>query len=138
DMPRILYVEDEADNWDVARLNLRGKYALTRAATARETFAALREQSFAVVLMDIQLAGSDLDGIQIARVLKGKNEAPPPSYAGDLRLPDTPIIFVTAYGARYDEAELLAAGGDEVVPKPVDFAHLCFAMSRVLARKIVG
>ena len=58
----------------------------------------------------------------------------PPDYAAGIRAVSTPIIFVTAYTARYSKAELLEAGGDDLIPKPVNFTHLSLAVARVWAR----
>ena len=128
----LLYVEDEHENREVAALRLRRSYQLLVAADDVEACAILRERGkdLAAILMDIQLKGSALDGIQLTRLLRGalpKDEMPP--HARDVPvLPRVPIIFVTAYGARYTEKELIAAGGNKLVSKPVNFAELTLAL----------
>ena len=74
----MLYVEDEDTNWEVAELSLRGRYDLVRARNARECFEMLKKHKYELVLMDIQLSGSELDGVQITNILKGlyQEEAP--------------------------------------------------------------
>ncbi len=132
--PRILYVEDEDSNWEVAVLGLRGSYELSRAINAREAFTWLAREKFAIILMDIQLSGSDLDGIAITEILKGKYRRPIPAYAEGITSPETPVIFVTAYSARYNKELLKQVGGADLITKPVNFAKLSGAMSRYLTQ----
>jgi CheY-like chemotaxis protein len=130
----ILYVEDEDENWLVAELLLRRSYNLLRARDDREACALINEKRDAIeaVLMDIQLAGSVLDGLKLTRLLKGRLGASEmPSYARMVRKIDVPVIFVTAYGSRYTESDLIASGGDAMLPKPVDFVQLTSTLSRL-------
>jgi CheY-like chemotaxis protein len=131
-LPWIVYVEDEEDNWIVTELQLRRRFQLSWARDDRAACELLGHASRPVhaILMDIQLQGAGLDGIQLTRVLRGT--APPseiPEYARGLTPITVPILFVTAYGARYSEPELLAAGGNGVIHKPVDFVALSLALT---------
>lgn len=136
----ILYVEDEDNNWLIAEPNLRDRYHLKRARDAKSAFEAVQAQEFDCVLMDIQLAESELDGIQITQILRGTYPGVLPPYAHTL--PDwtrqVPIIFVTAYTARYDRAELVGlGGGSELIGKPVNFVTLALTMSRLISGSIL-
>jgi CheY-like chemotaxis protein len=110
-MRNVLYVEDEDVNWFVAAPNLRDKYALCRARNAAEALAAMHAAQFDHILMDIQLASSGLDGINLTRVLRGTY----PGFVSEIGkqqpewTKDVPIIFVSAYTARYSREELIAA-----------------------------
>lgn len=130
----LLYVEDEDVNWEVTQANLRGRYALDRAREARETFARIREKTYDAILMDIQLIKSDLNGIELAQCLRGTFKGAKPPYAVGIELPSTPIIFLTAYGARYTREELMRLGGDDLVTKPIDFTLLALSISRCLLK----
>ena len=124
---RLLYVEDNDANWEVAQLLLKGTYRLSRARNAKEAVSHLETSGFDLILMDIELGGSDLDGIQLTQLFRGTLPNPP-SFASTLKPVDTPIVFVTAYTARYGDSELQAKGGDGVVHKPVDppgQVHIC-------------
>lgn len=131
---KVLYVEDEDTNWEVAELSLRGRYDLVRARNARECFELLKKHKYELVLMDIQLSGSELDGVQITNILKGLYAEEAPEFTTGVRLQGAPIVFMTAYAARYSKAELLEAGGDELVTKPVDFTRLALVVSRLMVR----
>jgi len=125
---RVLYVEDEDENWELAQLWLEGRYELLRARDAQSTCEVVRSagSTLHAILMDIQLSGSALDGIQLTRLLRGT--LPPeqlPANLGVVPVVQVPIFFVTAYGGRYQEGELREAGGTRLLPKPVDFNSLC-------------
>lgn len=133
-LQKVLYVEDEEENRQVASLRLQGKYELIFAADDREAcrLLALHGGELTAVLMDIQLKGSQLDGTHLTRLIRGTLPVEDrPLYARDVKArPELPVIFVTAYGARYSAQDLEAAGGNEVVAKPVDFVRLMGALTR--------
>ena len=131
DLAKILYVEDEDANWQVTELHLRGKYRLKRAKNSTEALALFSRERFDLVLLDIQLSGSELDGIGICKAIRRRAPAGMESSRRD-----PPIVFVTAYAARYDKQELLDAGGDDVVTKPVDYTRLLLVSSRLLIRSL--
>ena len=84
--------------------------------------------------MDIELRGSELNGVDLAKLIRGRSAdfQQVPAYARELpTLPQTSIIFVTAYGAKYTDDQLLAAGGDKVIAKPVDFGALSVALTQL-------
>lgn len=132
---KILYVEDEDTNWEVTHLSLRDKFALQRAATASEAFELLAKEKFDLILMDIQLSGSEMNGIEITQALRGSLTSGLPGYARNVDVQEARIIFVTAYSARYTKEELIEAGGDDLITKPVDFTRLSLAISRLLVRE---
>ena len=133
--PPILYVEDENTNWEITSLSLSDRYHVTRAKNSQEAFDLISSRQFDVILMDIQLMGSDLSGIEITQLLKGLTTNSKLPYTKGITLKNTPIIFVTAYSARYTKQDLVQAGGDDLITKPVDFTRLTLAMSRLMVRK---
>jgi CheY-like chemotaxis protein len=129
--PLVLYVEDDDENWNVTQLRLQGKFRLIRAATDIQACDAVRTHanSLHAILMDIELKGSKLSGIDLTKAFRQKLEhSNLPAYAKELPLVTAPIVFVTAYGYRYKAVDLLAMGGNQVVDKPVDFAKLSLAL----------
>ncbi|MDB4975151.1 MAG: Multi-sensor hybrid histidine kinase [Myxococcaceae bacterium] len=130
----VLYVEDNDDNWHIAQLRLSDGYELVRAANAREAcrLLAARGAEFSAVLMDIELRGSELNGVELVELMRGKRpRASAPDFARELPNLAAPIIFVTAHGAKYADDTLLAAGGDQVIAKPVDFGALSLALTHL-------
>ena len=135
---KLLYVEDEDSNWEIAKLGLRDKYDLERARNAREAFDLIRSHNFDAVLMDIQLMNSDFNGIEITQIMRNRFVGDVPAYAQTLDVSEMPVIFVTAFKERYTREELERAGGNELIPKPVDFIRLSLAITRLVARGISG
>ena len=137
--PRVLYVEDDDENWQVAQLRLDVDFDMVRARDAKEACAQLKAHGsdFIVILMDIELRGSELNGIELTELFRGKRLSKAlPEYARNLPTFTSPIIFVTAHNARYTDVELMLFGADRVIPKPVNFETLTFALQSVqFARK---
>jgi CheY-like chemotaxis protein len=135
----LLYVEDDDTNWEVAELRLKDHYRILRARTAEEACDVIltNKDEIAAILMDIQLQGSALDGIRLTRLLRGKlaRNGLPPRLANVPVLDATPIIFMTAYASQYPEAELLEAGGNKALTKPVEFGQFMLLLANVYLNK---
>jgi CheY-like chemotaxis protein len=128
----ILYVEDDDENWDVAEYRLSRAYNMLRAPTSERACHWIRERgsSISLILMDIELRGSELNGTELTELFRGRQlRRPLPDYAHNLPLVTKPIIFVTAHGARYSDVELMLFGADMVIAKPVNFAALNLALT---------
>ncbi len=140
-LDELLYVEDDDDNFLVAELRLGESYRLVRAKDAEEACRAVRHGSAAIraILMDVELRGSALNGIDLVRLFRGTLVRPKlPDYAVGLPTLSVPILFVTAHGAKHDEKTLLAAGADRLVTKPVDFGELTLALTQLHLARIGG
>ncbi|MFN0062276.1 MAG: serine/threonine-protein kinase, partial [Myxococcaceae bacterium] len=117
DAPVVLYVEDDDDSFLITHARLAPKYQVLRARNDIEACQVLRKQgsSLLVILMDIQLQDSRLDGVALTRLVRGTlKDEPLPAYAMGCPVLSTPIFFVTAHTERFPEPGLLAAGGDRV------------------------
>ena len=129
---KILYVEDHDANWRITQHGLRSTYEVVRARGAHEALSLLAKDDFSLVLLDIELKGSDLDGIELARVIRGRrNQGRDVKFGSRL-----PIVFVTAFEERYRRADLLAEGADDVVYKPVDLTRLRLVIARLTIRNM--
>ena len=118
---RVLVVEDNTVNQEVIGQMLRqlGCRA-TVASGASEGLRALCEQSFDLVLMDIQMPGTD--GVEALRAFRRG----PDSRRAFLTLPGTPVVAVTANALDGDEQRFLDLGFDDYLSKP-------FRQSQLLA-----
>jgi PAS domain S-box-containing protein len=76
------------------------------AMNGQEAVAKIREKQYQAVLMDMQMPV--MDGLEATRMIRGtlKN--------------DVPIIALTAATKKEDEAQVLAAGMNDFLPKPLD------------------
>lgn len=122
--PSVLLVEDNHINQVVALefLSLMG----VQARLAENGLDALRqcqEEAPALVLMDIQMPG--MDGLECARRLRELQR--------EGRLPDFPILALTAHALEADIQASLAAGMNEHLTKPLDFVSLRRHLGRWLA-----
>lgn len=135
--PAILYVEDNVINAKVMKLGMRKDYDVVVAATAKEACAAIQSQvdAFTVILMDIELQNSDLDGIELTRLFRGRLDAHdlPPHIRAPLV--ECPIIIVTAYQERFSEDFLSQAGADASLRKPVNMQELRELVKTLVARR---
>jgi PAS domain S-box-containing protein len=119
---KVLFVEDNPINMAVnkafcTKLGFSGVFV----ENGRECLAALQQQSFDLVLMDIQMpvmAGGDT--LQEIRSLE----------LGTTR--HQPVIAVTAYALRHDSERFLQEGFDGYVSKPVRLDALIREIKRVL------
>jgi CheY-like chemotaxis protein len=130
----LMYVEDDDDNWRVASLRLSDCYELLRARSSAEACRLVdaRGADLSAILMDIELRGSEMNGVELTQLLRGKAaRSSVPEYARGIGPLSTPIIFVTAHSAKYSDAQLLLAGGDKVIPKPIDFGALNLALTQL-------
>ena len=135
---RVLYVEDVDSNFEVAELRLQRGYEVIRAANDRAACDVLRTDapSFLAILMDIQLQGSSLDGIDLARVIRGLPIASVvPEYARGLPRVDLPLLFVTACTASLHEQRALDLHADACISKPLDFLALNLVLTRLITSR---
>jgi CheY-like chemotaxis protein len=129
----VLYVEDDDDNWEIAELRLSKNFELIRAVNDEQACRLLRDRrgEIDVVLMDIELRGSELNGVELTEPMRGnelRSRSSLPAYARALAPLSKPVVYVTAHGARYGGVALSLTGADKVITKPVDFAALSLSL----------
>ena len=138
--PRLLYVEDNDENWHVTELRLGRSYDLVRAADDEAACRILSQtEELYAILMDIELRGSQLNGIDLTKLLRGTLPAAQcPAYARTVPRLDVPVFFVTAHGGTaYSRDELLAVGANDVLLKPVDFTKLTLALTSLHVNRVL-
>jgi two-component system sensor histidine kinase/response regulator len=118
---RILLAEDNVINQKLASriLDNRG-HSVTIARNGREVLAALAQESFDVVLMDVQMP--EMDGLEATAQLRKRELA-----SGG----HTPIVAMTAHAMKGDRERCIHAGMDEYISKPVRPAELFAAIEKV-------
>jgi CheY-like chemotaxis protein len=113
----ILVVDDEPDVAELFRQRFRretrqGTYVLhyaTSGAEALDRLAGEIEPTLVAVLSDINMPG--MDGLQLLGEIKR-------------RLPDLPVMMVTAYGDDERRQQAAEYGASEFLTKPVNFEYL--------------
>jgi two-component system, sensor histidine kinase and response regulator len=118
---RILLAEDNLVNQKLAvRLLEKRGHAVAVADNGREALAALEQQSFDVVLMDVQMP--EMDGLETTAAIREKERA-----AGSR----VPIVAMTARAMKGDRERCLAAGMDDYVSKPLQPTELFDTVERL-------
>lgn len=104
---QILLVEDNPVNQLVtqAMLNKLGLGHIT-VSNGQEALAALKQQSFQLVLMDCQMP--IMDGFEATQRIR----------SGQSNHPNIPIIALTAHGPGLEQAACLSAGMNDCLGKP--------------------
>jgi CheY-like chemotaxis protein len=121
--PMVLLVEDNQINQVVALeflavMGLRSRLA----KNGLEALASAKASAPDLVLMDIQMPG--MDGLECTRQLRELQRCG--------QLPPFPILALTAHALESDIAASMAAGMDEHLTKPLDFAALRGRLGRWL------
>ncbi|WP_457420535.1 response regulator [Roseateles sp. P5_E7] len=121
--PHVLLVEDNHINQVVALefLALMGVEARL-AKNGIEALAACEQAAPDLVLMDIQMPG--MDGLECARRIRALQR--------EAKLPNFPILALTAHALDADVAASMDAGMDEHLTKPLDFVALRTRLQRWL------
>ncbi len=120
---RILLIEDNAVNRRLAQFLLKSQgYEVWEVTNASEAFDALKEKQPDLILMDIQLPG--MDGLTATRHLKA-----------DPVTRDIPVLAVTSYAMKGDEAKAFEAGCSGYVTKPIDKKVFLEAVAQALAAR---
>jgi CheY-like chemotaxis protein len=111
---RILLAEDNVVNQRLSsRLLEKRGHRVVLASTGGEALARLKDETFDVILMDVQMP--DMDGLETTAIIREREKA-----SGTR----TPIIALTAHTMKGDRERCLAVGMDSYITKPVEPAEL--------------
>jgi CheY-like chemotaxis protein len=119
--PRILYVEDSAQNRDIVRRYLADAYEVIDAEDGEQGLERVTRDLPDLVLMDLSLPL--LDGWEATRRIKAN---------GAVR--HIPVIAVTAHATREDRLRAAEAGCVDYVTKPIDRELLLASIEKHLPR----
>lgn len=119
-MSLILIVEDNDKNLKLVRdvLQVKG-YETCEAATAEDGLRIAHERMPDLVLMDIQLPG--MDGIEALKALRAEP-----------RTATLPVVAITASVMQQDRQEILRAGFDGFIEKPINLRGLLDTIQRAM------
>jgi DNA-binding response OmpR family regulator len=115
---RILMVEDHEDAWEIAAFVLEEIYTLSYARDFNEGLRLAQRGYFDLYILDNWLP--DGNGIELCRRIREFD-------------PHTPILFYSACAYARDLKAAYSAGAQEYFIKPVSFAELTAAVSRLIS-----
>ncbi len=118
---KILVVEDNADNRLTVRAILGDTYSIIEAVNGEEGLEKTVSELPDLILLDISLP--KMNGFEVVKILKDNDKTK-----------NIPVIALTAKAMKNDREEILAAGCDEYVAKPIEQDELLEKIDRWLRR----
>jgi CheY-like chemotaxis protein/signal transduction histidine kinase len=118
-LPRILYVEDSAQNRDIVRRYLNSDYEVLEAEDGEHGIDRARRDQPDLILMDLSLPR--IDGWEATRRIKAE-----PSTA------HIPVVALTAHASRGDQDRAREAGCVDYLTKPIERDPLCGTIEKHL------
>lgn len=121
-MAKILVIEDNAVNMKLIStvLGING-HTVLEARLAVDGIALACSEAPDLILMDIELPG--MDGLEATAILKGARTTA-----------HIPVVALTAFAMKGDEARFRAAGCDGYVAKPYEYVELLDLVERILSQ----
>jgi len=120
---RVLVVEDNPSNLDLARMVLEGNgFAVDTASNGQEGLEKARHLRPDLILMDMQLPG--VDGLAVTRQLKAD-----PATAG------IKVVALTANALKGSEEQALAAGCSGYIAKPIELKKFMLQVTNFLEKE---
>lgn len=121
-MKRVLVIEDNTDNQELIRyILIRSGYEAISASTGEEGLELAVRERPDFILMDIDLPG--IDGLETTRRIRATGAN------GSL-----PIIAITSYAMCGDMEQILAAGCNGYLEKPIDPLRIMDEIHAILRR----
>ncbi len=120
-MPKtILIVEDDFLSMKLSTdlLHAHG-YDTLHSVDGKDTLQIAREQHPDLIIMDIQLP--EISGVEHTKMLKADEE-----------LKDIPVLAVTAFALKGDEENILEAGCDGYIAKPISVPHFLETVAKLI------
>ncbi len=121
---KILVVEDDPTNRLLAtNILIKNGYAIAIAKDGAEAVAMCLEETFALILMDVQMP--NLNGLEATAAIRKQEQ-------GSGR--HTPILAVTAHAMEGDRERCIEAGMDDYMSKPIHSKDLLVKIEAMIAQ----
>lgn len=119
----ILVIDDEADIRDVLADILEDEgYSVLKAAHSEQALSIIEKETISLIILDIWLENSDMDGIEILKTLKSKNS----SYK------DIPVLMISGHGNVEMAVNAMKVGAYDFIEKPFKIDHMLLTVERAL------
>jgi DNA-binding response OmpR family regulator len=121
-MKKILIVDDQPEIRELVAVTLRmGAYDLFEATDGLEALAVARREKPDLILLDVMLSASGLDGFEVCRRLKA-----------DAETRQCCVVILTARSQEWDKKQGLGAGAYHYIVKPFSPLELLTTVSSIL------
>ena len=118
----ILVVDDEQDIRELVSGVLEDEgYATRCAADSSAALAALADRRPSLVLLDVWLQGSKLDGLQLLEEVKRRD-------------PTLPVLMISGHGNLDTAVAAIRQGAVDFIEKPFEASHLLHLVARATER----
>lgn len=119
---RVLIVEDEYDGQQVVSEMLEYmQIHADVAGTAEQALDMLKNNTYNAAILDLALPG--MDGLELLRTIRGESG-----------LDGMPCIVITAYHSAGVKRDVLAAGANVYLPKPLDDTSFIREIQRLVGK----
>ena len=116
----VLIVDDEADIRDVLSDILTDEgYETRTASNSTQALESIHTRQPSLVILDIWLQGSELDGMEILDVLKGE-------------YPDLPVVMISGHGNIETAVSAVKKGAFDFIEKPFKTDHMMVILERAV------
>ncbi len=121
-MKKILIVDDQPEVCELVSVTLEiGPYQIFTASNSRDALRLAFGEAPELILLDVQLTGSEIDGLEICRTLKN-----------DRRTHRSYVMMLTAKGQDWDKQAGYDCGADDYFVKPFSPLELMRKVEEVL------
>ena len=116
----ILVIDDEADIRMLMCGILKDEgYDTREAGTSNEALAAMRSRQPTLVILDIWLQGSELDGLEILKIMRRE-------------LPSLPVVMISGHGTIETAVAAIKIGAYDFIEKPFKSDRLLLVVERAI------
>ena len=121
-MPRLLVVDDDTVTCRLlADVFKRDGYAVIGETNPQRALARVAGEPIDLAILDVQMP--EMDGLALLRGLRE-------------RLPDLPVVIMTAFGSIDTAVQAIASGAVDYVSKPMDVEEIRATVRRALGRTV--
>ena len=117
---KILVIEDNIESQLIYKVYLRSIYSVEFADTGESGLELLKANKYNLLLLDINLPGQ-LNGEDVLKAIRN-----------NLKIPDFPVIVITAYALKGDKEKFLQQGANNYLAKPVDKKVLLDEIAKII------
>ncbi len=121
----ILIIDDEADIRNIlADIFQDEGYNILKAAHSEQAFSIIQDHQIDLIVLDIWLDNSDMDGVQILKTLKKK-----------LQTNNIPVLMISGHGNIEMAVNAMKLGAFDFIEKPFKIDHILLTVQRALDQK---